>query len=147
MWMIYSVHMLIPNGNETTVAVYVDDLFCSRVDHTALGWIEQELRAEFKELNVVIGKFHLSYLGQTFNFNVAGDMKVTMEGFISDLLDQCNIRGSVATPATCGLFKIDESKLVLSDNELYLSKRARPVQELSYRPFRIWTSLEASCAI
>ncbi len=126
----------IHNGNQITIAVYVDDLFCSCVDPAALDWIEQELKAEFKELNVVTGKVH-SYLGQTLDFNVAGEVKVTMEGFISDLLDQCNIRGSVATPATCDLFKVDESKPILSDNErsefhsttaklLYLSKRARP---------------------
>ena len=52
------------NGNQITLAVYsmwmIYSVFIC-VDSAALDWIEQVLKAEFKELNVVREKFILTW--------------------------------------------------------------------------------------
>ena len=76
----------------------------------------------------------------TFNFETAGQVKITMEGFIKELLEDCKeILGVAPTPAKPDLFTVkpdtSDSLLTTSAREffhsitaklLYLSKRARP---------------------
>jgi hypothetical protein len=79
----------------------------------------------------------LNYIGMTFNYEKPGKVKITMEGFIRDLLDTCkDIIGVSSFPGDRKLFQItDEVKNpLLPDNlreffhsvVLYLSKRTRP---------------------
>ena len=75
----------------------------------------------------------------TFDFTTEGKVKMTMEGFVNDLIEGCkDMPGTASTPATIYLFSIPkESDEFLTDNErerfhsitaklLYLSKRTRP---------------------
>jgi hypothetical protein len=123
-------------GKQLTVCVYVDDLLCTCVYEEGLEWLEKELRAEFKELNVNGGAVH-SYLGQTLDFSVDGKCKVTMEGYVADLLAYFKVTGSAATPAQQDLFAVDEGSPKLQPDAsaefhscvaklLYLTKRVRP---------------------
>ena len=80
----------------------------------------------------------LDYLGMTFDFSDDGKCKVTMDGYIQELLKEyCNITGVVATPATNELFNVKENSPQLNCSEkefyhaltaklLYLGKRVRP---------------------
>jgi hypothetical protein len=126
-----------PGGAQLTVAIYVDDLFCSCVDETQLEWLANVLTEEYKELSIHRGDMH-SYLGHTLDFgSVPGKVKLTMEGYISDLLRLYNVRGTASTPATSTLFEIDGESTKLEDQLredfhscvaklLYLAKRVRP---------------------
>jgi hypothetical protein len=102
---------------QLTVAIYVDDIFCSCVDEDALEWLANELTMEYKELAVHRGGLH-SYLGHTLDFElIPGSVVITMEGFIIDLLRLANVRGTAATPATNDLFVIDLDSPLLSEGD------------------------------
>ena len=60
---------------------------------------------EIKKLNVVTGKFF--YGTNLLYSNVAGEVKVTVEEFISDLLEHTYFHGPVIAPATCDLMEVD----------------------------------------
>jgi hypothetical protein len=123
---------------QTTVVVYVDDIFISALTESDIDNLLSELNAKYPNLSVKRGKV-LDYLGMTFDFSTSGKCKVTMEGYIADLLNEVNdtIQGVSTTPASANLFSIDESseKLCTSEKEfyhtftaklLYLGKRVRP---------------------
>jgi hypothetical protein len=126
-----------PRGKQLTVAIYVDDLLCTCKDQSELEWLAQALTEEYKELSIHRGGIH-SYLGHTLDFeSLPGKVKLTMEGYIMDILRLYEVRGTAATPATNELFDIDVDAGVLSLKEkdafhscvaklLYLSKRVRP---------------------
>ena len=126
-----------PGGEQLTVAIYVDDLLCTCLDEGQLEWLAAKLTEAFKELTVHRGALH-SYLGHTLDFvELPGKVKLTMEGYINDLLRLYEVRGTAATPATSNLFDVDSDALLLIPTEqdefhscvakvLYLAKRVRP---------------------
>jgi hypothetical protein len=129
-------NLMTSTGAQLTVGVYVDDLLCTCADEGALEWLALKLTEEYKELAVHRGKLH-SYLGHTLDFTVSGRVRVTMEGYIADVLKQFNVSGFAVTPATADLFSVDESSTPLDAAELesfhsqvakllYLAKRVRP---------------------
>ena len=82
-----------------------------------------------------------SYLGMLFDFSVVGEVKITMEHFIKELLDKYPVEGenggAVSTPALANLFDVREDSPLLNDVRrqlfhsivamlLYLAKRVRP---------------------
>jgi hypothetical protein len=72
------------------------------------------------------------------NFEADGVCKVTIDGFVKDLLRTCqDIKGLAKTPASVELFSVDEASPMLGDKKrkefhsltaklLYQAKRARP---------------------
>jgi len=123
-------------GHQCTVSVYVDDLMCTCESDEVLEWLESKLRERYKEITSHQGDKH-SYLGQTFDFSSPGKVKVTMEGYIADVLNLYEVEGFAATPATSSLFEVDAKSVALEgkDSEefhsrvyklLYLAKRVRP---------------------
>ena len=126
-----------PSGDQLTVAIYVDDLLCTCKDEAQLEWLASSLTDEYKELTVHRGGLH-SYLGHTLDFESAsGKVKLTMEGYINDILRLYEVRGTAATPALNNLFDIIPDAVVLGVEEqeafhscvaklLYLAKRVRP---------------------
>ena len=123
------------NGVQCSVVVYVDDLFITSKDISLIEDLESLLRSKFRDLTVHSGLIH-SYLGMTWDYTVPFEVKVTMEGFMNNLITDTKIEGIVATPASDNLFTIrDASKLELEDSQwyhtqvaklLYLAKRTRP---------------------
>jgi hypothetical protein len=123
------------NGDQCTVVIYVDDLFitCRNID--ALDEIESLLKDNFKEIKSHNGLAH-SYLGMTWDFSVPSQVKLTMAGYIDDILSESKIIGKVNTPATDNLFVVrDATNLdvnakgtyhTLVAKLLYLAKRTRP---------------------
>lgn len=123
-------------GHQVTVNVYVDDILCTSIDEADIAWLGDELKREYGVLTVNLGVKH-SYLGQTFDFSVVGRVKATMSGYIRDCLESCSTQGTRATPATNGLFEVDDASPLLSKERaqefhsrtarlLYLAHRARP---------------------
>ena len=118
------------------MAIYVDDLLCCCKEEDGLKWLAQALRDEYTDIQVNEGSLH-SYLGQTFDFSLPGKVKVTMEGYIQDLLTLYEVDHYAATPALSNLFVVAPESPRLSPPQsenfhsrvaklLYLAKRVRP---------------------
>lgn len=130
------VFNMMKDGKQITVAVYVDDLMCTCENEANLEWFVQALTSEFKTVTVNRGVVH-SYLGETFDFSVAGEVSISMEGYIMDVLALYDVKGERATPAREDLFAVNEEAAVLSPDKaeqfhsrvmklMYLAQRARP---------------------
>ena len=79
----------------------------------------------------------LNYLGMVLDLTAPGEVKVTMTGFMDEMLKECGISGSARTLATEGLFDVRPNIDTATEQErmifhrcvakmLYLAKRARP---------------------
>ena len=124
------------NGKQLTVCLYVDDLLCTCEFAEALEWLKDELVKEYKDVNSNVGPVH-SYLGMTFDWQVESKVKVTMSGYIKDMLALYEVEGTRVTPALQDLFEVDANSArldaALSESfasrvakVLYLAKRVRP---------------------
>lgn len=123
-------------GTQSTILIHVDDLLCLCANAKAHEELAELLKRRFHET-----KFNsetiLSYLGMTLDLSVAGKIKVTMEGFVHDLLAENPSDGCARSPATNSLFSEQEADELqeltalkkfhsLAAKLLYLSKRIRP---------------------
>ena len=81
----------------------------------------------------------INYLGMVFDFTKCEKVKITMDGYVDDLLTSCDGRadGISKTPSTTELFNLDQDSKLLDNDEkqwfhsytakmLYLGKRIRP---------------------
>ena len=123
------------NGKQSTVVIYVDDLFITASCSDHIYELRDHLFAKFKEATFHEGDKH-SYLGMTFDFSTAGEVHLTQEHYINELLDSVTIEGTAVTPAASNLLNVSESPLLpallkddfhsLTARLLYLAKRTRP---------------------
>jgi hypothetical protein len=135
------------NGVQTTILLYVDDLKIMSVDNEEIHRVVQCLQREYKTVTVRTGNVH-NYLGMTFDYSKRRSVKITMLGYIKDLLVLTGTVGEARTPATENLFEIKDSPPLSADKKqelhsyvmklFYLAKRVRPdiltcVQFLSTR--------------
>jgi hypothetical protein len=122
-------------GDQQTVCIHVDDLKITCKNDEANQDVVRELRRVYKDVTVNEGDVH-SYIGITFDYSVPGKVKLTQEGYISDLMLFYNVDSTATTPAADNLFDVDpDSPLLdqvrkedfhtLSAKLLYLSKRTR----------------------
>ena len=122
--------------NQCTVCFHVDDLLITAKRKAVVEDLVKKLTQRFKTCKVHRGEVH-PYLGMTLDFSKVGKVKVTMEGYVTNMLDEYEIDGTAKTPATSKLYEIDESSEKLSKENaekfhsrtaklLYLAKRVRP---------------------
>jgi hypothetical protein len=128
------------NGKQCTVCLYVDDLMISCEDQGAVQAAIKTLQKSFKNCQIHHGKVH-DYLGMTFDFKTPGSVKITMQSYVNDIVDNyvapsARCKG-VSTPADQDLFEIHPDSAILGDEDkerfhsmtarlLYLAKRVRP---------------------
>jgi hypothetical protein len=121
---------------QLTVAVHVDDCKFMCVDESHIDDALKQLSAVYGPLKVKSGHTH-SFLGMTFDYSTAGEVKVTMEGYIRDLVRIAGVTGQAATPATSRLFNINPTSPLLDKQKkeifhsltakvLFPAKRVRP---------------------
>ena len=120
---------------QITVVVYVDDLMITCRNSTIMKQLIEDIKKIYNSITVKEGEVH-SYLGMTFNFNNKGEVNITMDKYIDDIINDYSVNGYSATPSTNDLFKLNDS--IDLDNEhkllyhsivaklLYLAKRIRP---------------------
>ena len=129
------------DGRQTTIVVHVDDMLVTAPGDNVIDGLVKEFGAryndEYASITVQRGK-RIEYVGMVFSFNEAGIVRVTMDGYVEDLLrDYESIAGEVETPATASLFNVREEAEQLDKKEaeefhalvakvLYLAKRVRP---------------------
>ena len=128
-------------GEQTTICVHVDDLLITAKTDSSLDKAIAEIGVLYNDdrASITIQKCAvIEYIGMVFNFIGDGTVKVSMDGYIIDLLeDVSDLEGVATSPATSGLFTIRPTAVALDDSKrerfhsvvakiLYLAKRVRP---------------------
>ena len=123
------------NDVQMTVLVYVDDLLITCADKASIGVLFDSLAKRYPGLKMNSGPV-ISYLGQTFDFSVAERCKVTMGGYIKEVLKDYEVEGHAVSPAGSDLFTVGGGSKIskeLTDafhsrvaKLFYLAKRVRP---------------------
>ena len=122
------------SGRQKCVAMlYVDDIKVRGSDDLTEELITN-LKNDYKEITVNRGKVH-SYLGMLFDYSVPGQVKITMDNYMNELLEEYAwIKQTASTPAAVNFFEVVESELLSKeDNKSYRRLLAR----LYYPSFRI----------
>jgi hypothetical protein len=131
------------NGKQCTILWHVDDLKISHVDPEVVTEVIELLEKEFgKEAPLTKTRGHVhEYLGMTIDFSSIGKVRLSMIGYIDEMLEAIpeltSNQGECATPASDHLFTVnaDAEKLNTDDANmfhhntaklLFLCKRARP---------------------
>ena len=81
------------NGKQSTLLIHVDDILCLCREEKAHDDLANLLKAKFEQTKCDKGLI-LSYLGMTLDFSMQGRVKVSMEGFIEDLIVDCDDNGT-----------------------------------------------------
>ena len=124
------------DGVQCTVMVYVDDLMITSTSSKMIDDLTATLQSKFKSITVHDGKIH-SYLGMSFDFSNDGEVKITMQKFIDELMNVYNVSSVSDTPCGNNLFELFPDSPLLDRKQmenfhsivakcLYLSKRVRP---------------------
>jgi hypothetical protein len=124
------------NGKQITLVLHVDDLMVTSAEERNLEDLKAYLLSIYPEIVSHTGT-KLDYLGMTFDFGVRGEVSVTMDKMVHDILNDCGVDSTRATPATEDLFETRESVKKLTPEEsqyfhhfvarlMYLGKRVKP---------------------
>ena len=124
------------SGVQCTAAVHVDDLLITSVSDDMISALTCGLKSRYGDITETYGTT-LNYLGMVFDLSHPGEARVTMKGYVDDMIATCGVSGSARTPATEGLFDVRDEPGDVSEAErvefhsnvaraAYLAKRARP---------------------
>ena len=119
-----------------TILVYVDDLFIMSGNKTALKEVADTLKNKYGGITTTEGHIH-DYLGIRWDFTEPGQVTLSMEGYIKDLLTKYGPYTRSSIPGAPDLFQINKESPALGKvkKELfhsavmtlhYLAKRVRP---------------------
>ena len=127
-------------GKQITVLIYVDDIMATSEAAQDLRELIQTLQKEYRNITVKEGGTH-EYLGMLFEYLTpgvpGGRVRVTMEKYTKDVLEEAGVRTTADDPAASSLFDINGSSPVISSQDkelfhrtvaqlLYLATRTRP---------------------
>jgi hypothetical protein len=107
------------DGKQCTIVWHVDDLKISHVDGEVIEGVLELLNGRYgkkKPLVTTRGKIH-EYLGMTLDFSVDGKVKVIMQDYIKEMLDELepDMDGIAATPAAPHLFTVNNEPVSLNE--------------------------------
>ena len=123
-------------GQQCTISVHVDDLLITSVNKLMISELVDGLRTRYGEITHTNGP-SLNYLGMSIDLTHAGEARITMAGYVSEVLSASGVTGVARTPATDGLFELRGDSDPVSEGVrvwfhrvvaqlLYLAKRVRP---------------------
>ena len=123
------------DGKTNTILVYVDDLLLTSSKQSDLDMVANALRDRYGGVTVKTGQVH-DFLGINWDFRTPGEVSLSMEGYISNILNKYDVSKEAMTPVTEMLFRSNKSCPKLSHRlqqtfhscvmELhYLAKRIR----------------------
>lgn len=124
------------DGKQITVVVHVDDLHVSCATQFTLDEFETYMLGEYREIKVNKGRV-VDYLGMTFDYRVPGQVTITMDNCVDEILSGCGVTTTRMTPAAETLFDTRSDAIKATAEEeryfrtyvakiLYLSKRIKP---------------------
>ena len=100
----------------TYITLYVDDLMIASDEVKLVDDVISKLTEKYRDLTVHRGRVH-DYLGMRFDFSKEGEVFISMEPYINDLLNDTGIDDTADTPATSDLFEIEGESKPLSNSE------------------------------
>jgi hypothetical protein len=123
-------------GIQCTATVHVVDLLIASTDENVIQGLAEGLRVRFGERTETNGTT-LNYLGIVLDFSTPGETRVSMKGFVEDMLQTGGVTGGAKTPATEGLFELRADAPMCTEPRrrefhsvvakmLYLAKKSRP---------------------
>jgi Reverse transcriptase (RNA-dependent DNA polymerase) len=123
-------------GVQCTATVHVDDLLIMSTSKKMISDLAEGLRVRYGEITLAHGPF-INYLGMALDFSRAGEARVTMSGYVEEILRVSGVVGTAKTPATDGLFEVRKDAVLVPEDIrawfhkvvamiLYIAKRARP---------------------
>jgi Reverse transcriptase (RNA-dependent DNA polymerase) len=123
-------------GTQCTATVHVDDLFISSKSPSMIEHLCTGLKDRYGDVTRKDGPV-VSYLGMTFDLSLPGEARLTMRGYVEELLTSSGVIGKAKTPATYGLFELRKSAPMLAPSQAkwfhrhvarvaYVAKRAKP---------------------
>ena len=123
-------------GIQCTVAVHVDDLMITSTDSDMIESLSKGLNQRYGDITRNDGPI-VNYLGMVFDLSLPGIAKVSMTGYVEDMLKEVGTTKGARTPATEGLFDVRPDADMAIEGQrmifhrhvakmLYLAKRARP---------------------
>ena len=123
-------------GVQCTIAVHVDDLMITSTDTDMIESLSKGLVERYGDITRKDGPT-VNYLGMVFDLTSPGVAKVSMTGYVEDMLKEVGTTKGARTPATEGLFDVKPEADIASEAQrmtfhrhvakmLYLAKRARP---------------------
>lgn len=92
-------------GIQCTATVHVDDLMITSVSTAMMRELTDGLKKRCGEISLAYGPL-LNYLGMSLDFSHTGEARVTMSGYVDEVLSTSGVQGTAKTPATDGLFEI-----------------------------------------
>jgi Reverse transcriptase (RNA-dependent DNA polymerase) len=123
-------------GTQCTATVHVDDLFISSKSPSMIEHLCTGLKDRYGDITRKDGPV-VSYLGMTFDLSFPGEARLTIRGYVEELLISSGVIGKTKTPATDDLFELRESAPMLTPSQAkwfhrhvarvaYVAKRAKP---------------------
>jgi virulence-associated protein VapD len=123
--------------NQCTVVLHVDDMLITSRNVKDRTELIAALESRYTEGVTMHEGPKISYLGMTFDWSIKGEVSITQEGYICEMLENSGVIGEAKTPAASNLYETrDEIELVSDEMKewyhcqvaklLYLAKRTRP---------------------
>ena len=78
-----------------TVVLFVDDILLTATDDQLIAECCRTLKHKYGAITEKEGKVH-NYLGMTFDFSTPGSVKVSMDGYVTETLDEFHKSGENA---------------------------------------------------
>ena len=97
--------MCIQHGVQCTIAVHVDDLMITSTNIAMIESVSTGLIKRYGDITRRDGPL-VNYLGMVFDLTTAGVARVSMTGYVEDMLKESGTKGGARTPATEGLFNV-----------------------------------------
>ena len=72
-------------GKQQTIVIHVDDILATCELEEANQQLIDALKSTYEQIGTSVGLVH-SYLGMTFDFSIEGRVKVTQEGYVTELV-------------------------------------------------------------
>ena len=92
---------------QCTIAVHVDDLMITSASSAMIESVANGLIKRYGGITRKDGPI-VNYLGMVFDLTTAGVARVSMTGYVEDMLKESATTGGARTPATEGLFNVRE---------------------------------------
>ena len=120
------------DGVQVTIALHVDDLLVTSLSEKVLKDFCDFMESVYAGINTKKGKV-LGYLGMCFDFTEPGQVSVTMENCVKDIISSSGVSIGKSTPATSALFEVRNAPKLSAPEAAYFHTHVAKIQYLAKR--------------